>query len=343
MLKNQHILVYRLSAMGDVAMTVPVIRAFVKQHPEVKITVASRGFLKPLFDDIRNVTFFTVDDKNKHKGFLGLYKLYKELKTLGITHVADLHNVLRSKIVGLFFKLSRIPVIKINKGRAEKKALTRTKNKIFKQLKTSHQRYADVFTQLGFSVDISQPKSIKKQKLINEVVKITGEKTTKWIGIAPFAAFESKTYPLDLLEQVIEQMSIKGYQLFLFGGKADSVTLEPLANRFNNVNNVAGKLGGIKNELNLISNLDAMLSMDSGNAHFSAMLGIKTITLWGGTHPFAGFTPFNQPKDYCILPDLKIYPNLPCSVYGNKICDGYKDVMRSIPPEKVIEKIISVI
>ena len=86
-----------------------------------------------------------------------------------------------------------------------------------------------------------------------------------------------------------------------------------------------------------------MLSMDSGNAHFAAMLGIKTITLWGGTHPFAGFAPFNQPKDYCILPDLEKYPNLPCSVYGNKICEGYKDVMRSIPPEKVVKKITSII
>ena len=329
--------------MGDVAMTVPVIKAFVTQHPNVKITVASRGFLKPLFDNINNVTFFTVDDKNTHQGFFGLYKLFKELKALGITHFADLHNVLRSKIVGLFFKTSGIQVIKIDKGRAEKKALTRTENKIFKQLKTSHQRYADVFKKLGFPVDISQPKSVEKQKLINEVTKITGEKTKNWIGIAPFAAFESKTYPLDLLEEVIDQLSEKGYQLFLFGGKADSIILDPLATKFDNVKSVAGKLGGIKNEINLISNLDVMLSMDSGNAHFAAMLGIKTITLWGGTHPFAGFSPYNQPADYCILPDLEKYPNLPYSVYGNKFCEGYEDVMRSIPPQKITEKIISIL
>lgn len=329
--------------MGDVAMTVPVIKAFVEHHPNIKITVASRDFLKPLFDNINNVTFFTVDDKNSHKGFFGLYKLYKELKGLGITHVADLHNVLRSKIIGLFFKLSGIPVIKIDKGRAEKKALTRVNNKIFKQLKTSHKRYADVFEKLGFPVDISNPTFNKPQLLTEKTLKITKEKTTKWIGIAPFAAFESKTYPLDLLEQVIQQLSNKEYQLFLFGGKADYVVLESFSNKFNNTINVAGKLEGIKNELNLISNLDVMLSMDSGNAHFSAMLGIKTITIWGGTHPFAGFAPFNQPKDYCLLPDLEKYPNLPCSIYGNKVSDGYKDVMRSISPEKITNKIISII
>lgn len=343
MSKNQHILVYRLSAMGDVAMTVPVLRAFVDQYPTTKITVVSRGFLKPLFNDINNVTFFTVDDKNTHKGFLGLYKLYKELKALRITHVADLHNVLRSKVIGLFFKLSGVPVIKIDKGRTEKKALTRKKNKVFKQLKTSHQRYADVFNKLGFPIDISHPKSVKKQKLSEEVIKITGEKTKNWIGIAPFAAFVSKTYPLDLLEKVMEELSKKGYQLFLFGGKSDATVLNSFTNKFNNIISVAGKLGGIKNEINLISNLDVMLSMDSGNAHFAAMQGIKTVTIWGGTHPFAGFAPFNQPKDYCILPDLKKYPNLPCSVYGNKVCEGYEHVMRSIPPEKITEKIISIL
>ncbi|MGE5943589.1 MAG: glycosyltransferase family 9 protein, partial [Flavobacteriales bacterium] len=35
----KHILVIRLSAMGDVAMTVPVLRALIEQHPQLKITV----------------------------------------------------------------------------------------------------------------------------------------------------------------------------------------------------------------------------------------------------------------------------------------------------------------
>ncbi|HFS66588.1 MAG TPA: ADP-heptose--LPS heptosyltransferase RfaF, partial [Flavobacteriia bacterium] len=43
----------------------------------------------------------------------------------------------------------------------------------------------------------------------------------------------------------------------------------------------------------------------------------------------------------CILPDLKKYPKIPCSIYGNKVCDGYENVMRSILPDKIIEKIKS--
>ena len=84
-----------------------------------------------------------------------------------------------------------------------------------------------------------------------------------------------------------------------------------------------------------------MLAMDSGNAHFGAMLGVNTVTLWGNTHPFAGFAPFYQPQENCILPDLEKYPKIPTSVYGNKKIEGYQDVMKTISPVKVVEKIFS--
>lgn len=336
---EKHIVVIRLSAMGDVAMCVPVIRAFVRQHPNVKITFVSKSFLKPLFHNIPNVSFFVADVNGKHKGFIGLYKLYKDLNSTEVTHLADLHNVLRSKVIRFFFSFTKVKIAFIDKGRREKKALTRIKNKIFKQLKTTHQRYADVFTSLGFSVDIYNPIEVLKPNLSKRITDLCGEKTQYWIGIAPFAAFPSKVYPLDLMEKVLEELSKKN-KIFLFGGKEDKATLETIAKKYQNTISVACKLAGLRSEIDLISHLDVMLSMDSGNAHFSAMQNIKTITIWGSTHPFAGFSPYNQPKDYCITPNLEQFPNLPCSIYGKKTCKGYEQVMRSISPKQVIQTIL---
>ena len=336
--KTQHILVIRLSAMGDVAMAVPVIKAFTEQYPDIKITMVSKPFFQPLFADIPNVTFFPAEVKGKHKGFVGLYRLYKELSKLNITHVADLHNVLRSKIVRTFFRSQRVNVKFIDKGRAEKKALTRETDKVFKQLKTSHQRYADVFQQLGFPVNIAQPKPIQKSILTKKVIDLTGEKNIPWIGIAPFAAFDGKVYPIELMKQVIAELS-KQYRIILFGGgKKEISLLNKIENEYSNTINVAGKLP-FEEELSLISHLDIMLSMDSGNAHLAAMQRVKTITLWGVTHPYAGFAPYNQPADYCIVPDLEKYPKLPCSVYGNTIFEGYDKVMESILPKTIVEKV----
>src|SRR5690606_10824897 len=125
----KHILVIRLSAMGDVAMTVPVLRAFIEQYPEVKLTVLTREFFRPFFRDLKNVSVYAADLKGKHQGFFGLLELSKELRTLGIDAVADLHNVLRSKILKIF--LLDLKIIQLDKGRDEKKALV--KGKIFKQ------------------------------------------------------------------------------------------------------------------------------------------------------------------------------------------------------------------
>ncbi|MBS7230438.1 glycosyltransferase family 9 protein [Flavobacterium psychroterrae] len=332
----------RLSAMGDVAMTVPVLRAFVKQYPEVKITVISRPFFKPFFDEIPNLDFFTFDEKERHKGFSGLVRLFQDVKKLKIDAFADLHNVLRSKIVSLLFALSGKKRATVDKGREGKKELTRAENKIFKQLPTMFERHAKVFNELGFPLDLSNPTFPEKAKLSWDILEIIGDDNQKLIGIAPFAQYNSKVYPQDLMQEVITKLAEnKSYKILLFGGgKKEIEILDSLAKPFENVINMAGKIK-FQQELQLISNLDVMLSMDSGNAHIAAMLGVKVITLWGATHPFAGFLPFNQTMENALVSDRNQYPKLPTSVYGNKIVDGYEDAMRSISPEKVVFSIQS--
>lgn len=332
-----------MSAMGDVAMIVPVIRAFVEQNPNVKITVVSRPFFKPFFNGIPNVNFFSVDVKGRHKGLKGLLKLHSDLKQLNIDAVADLHNVLRSQILRTLFALSGKKVAYTDKGRVEKRALTRAQDKIFSPIKTMVERHVDTFKKLGFSIDLSNPKFPQKVNLAEDILKITGEKTTqKWIGIAPFAQYDSKVYPQDLMEKVIEELaSDTTNKIFLFGGGNKEIEiLNSFSDCNQNVINVAGKLK-LQQELDLISNFDVMLSMDSGNSHMAAMLGIKVITLWGATHPFAGFAPFNQPFENCLVSDREKFPLLPTSVYGNKKVEGYGDAMRSISPEKVVFSIQS--
>lgn len=335
---KQNLLVIRLSAMGDVAMIVPVLRAVNQKYPEVKITVLTRAFFEPFFRDLPNVTVFSAEVNSKHKGVLGLYKLSKELKKLNIDGIADLHNVLRSNILKFF--LFGKQCVQIDKGREGKKALVSGEN--FEQLKTTHQRYADVFEKLGLPIDLSNPVFPEKVVLNNELLNIVGETSKKRIGIAPFAAHEGKRYPLNLMREVIESLS-KDYPIILFGGGKKEITiLNEFETAFENVVSIAGKLT-LSKELDVISNLDVMVAMDSGNAHMAAMLGIKVITIWGVTHPFAGFIPFNQPEDYALLPNREQFPKIPTSIYGNKYPEGYEKASASISSDVVIEKIKSII
>ena len=344
MLENElkhpkHLLIMRLSAIGDVAMTVPIVLALRQQYPELKITVVSRPLFKSFFTSIPNIHFYAADVEDSQTGLKGLYKLYKDLSVLGIDAFADLHNVLRSKVIATFFKWNKIPVISLNKDRKERKKLTALEPKVLTPMKSMFDRHAEVCKKIQLPIRLSEVKMMDRQTMSMEIKKITGEKKSKWIGIAPFATYETKMYPIKLMKEVIELLLQEELQIFLFGGgKKEVEQLKSMASVSNNCINIAGTLT-FQQELNLISNLDLMLSMDSGNGHMAAMYRVPVITMWGNTHPFAGFVPFRQPIENSLLPDKEKYPFLPTSVYGNKIVPGYIDCMKSIQPEAVVKKI----
>lgn len=326
--------------MGDVAMAVPVVSSLARQH-DVQITVVSRPFLKPLFDDIPNVNFFAADLDGRHKGIFGLLRLYSDLRKLGITSVADFHNVIRSKVITNLFALSGRRTASIDKGRKEKKALTRLHNKVFKQLTPTADRYKNVLSHIGFDVNDDIYEFPPKPELSAALHDFAGAKSGKWVGIAPFAQHRLKMYPEDLMSEVIEKLSAKAdVRYFLFGSRSEKPILDKYASGHPNVKVVAGNFD-FRQELNLIRNLDLMLSMDSGNAHLAAIYGIKTITLWGATHPFTGFAPYKQPFGNAITSYREKFPALPTSIYGNKNVPGYEDAMRTILPETVVAKVLS--
>jgi len=249
--------------------------------------------------------------------------------------------VLRSKILGFFFWLKGIPLKKIDKGREEKRALTRSNNKRFHPLKTTIERYADVFSSLGFPLTFEEKFFLPKQPMPKEPLLADTLESEKQIGIAPFATYASKMYRLDLMEKVIEKLiSTTNCKVFLFGGgKHEEEQLTLLESKFDDkVKTVAGKLS-FTNELALISNLHVMLAMDSGNGHLAANYGVPVVTLWGVTHAYAGFAPYNQPAENALVPDREKFPLIPTSVYGNSYPEPYLEAINSILPDSIVEKV----
>ena len=335
-------MVFRFSAMGDVAITVPVIKELVSQYPDVWITFVSEEKYKPFFENIPRLDFFAVDLHGQYKGLEGLYRLYRRIKSeKKFTAIADLHNVLRTRILSFFFTLSGLKIKRIDKGRKEKKALTRKDNKILVQLPATFQRYADVFAKLGYPVKLTE--SVKREKLVlnNTVQQLNGNNNRVRIGIAPFAKHKEKNYPLEEMEKVVAALSGKGYKLYFFGiGITEISKLEYWEQKYPGTLNIAGELP-LDEELMLISNLDLMVSMDSANMHLASLYGVPVVSIWGATHPFAGFYGFGQDPANIVQADLYCRP---CSVFGNKECyRGDWACMKMIPPQQVIDKIEEVL
>ena len=164
---------------------------------------------------------------------------------------------------------------------------------------------------------------------------------TQWIGIAPFAAHQGKIYPLPLMQQVIEQLiSLKPQcRIFLFGGGEKEMSiLDKWCEQYKSCTNASHLCGGLMQELILMSHLDVMLSMDSANMHLASLTATPVVSVWGATHPYAGFLGWNQSLDNVVQTSLDCRP---CSIYGNKRCmRGNYPCMSSIQPNEITEKII---
>ena len=333
----QRIIVTRFSAMGDVAMVASVLKEFCIRYPDVEIIMVSRQFFAPFFDGIKNIRFHAIEPKTIHKGFFGLVRLKKELAQYGADAIADLHFNLRSRVIDLLFSLSGVKVKQLDKGREEKKALTRENNKIKVPLKLTVERYADVFRALGFKFELSNKLASNLQDVPKAAFSMFASFDRKKIGIAPFAQHRYKIFPQTKMENVIDELTHNGYDVLLFGGgKQEFQIAQNWTERFPNTYNTIGKFS-LREELDLISNLDLMISMDSSGLHMASLMGVRCLSLWGATHPYAGFTGYGQQLTDCIQVE---HPNRPSSVYGNKPCDcDGIEAIDLITPEMVIEKI----
>ena len=339
------LLVLRFSAFGDVAMTVPVLTSLAKQYPEIDITVLSRPFMQPLFAEAPSNIHFRGVDVNSYKGLGGLLQLFHELKKEGkYDAIADLHDVLRSKILRILFMFSGAKVAHINKGRKDKKALVRVHHKVMKQLPSSFTRYEEVFRKLGYPIKTNFHSIFGETKGDDSLFQaVTGLPDGKhWIGIAPFAAHKGKRLPEATVARLIQELSDHSdWRIFLFGGgKAEKELLEALAINNSNVQSLVGKLK-LNEELALISHLDVMVSMDSANMHLASLTGTPVVSVWGATHPYAGFMGWGQKTSNTVQTDLSCRP---CSIFGDKPCwrKDYACLTR-ITSKQIIDKIETII
>lgn len=339
------ILVIRFSALGDVAMTIPVVYSLAVQYPQHEITVLSRAVWQPLFQGLpANVNFIGADLAGKHKGFGGLNSLYSELKALRFDYVADFHHVLRSKYLCLRFRLANIPVSSLCKGRSGKKRLVRRRHKVLESQKSSFFRYADVLEKLGFPVSLNFSSIYGEGKGdFAAIESVTGPKEgRKWIGIAPFAKHVGKIYPIELQEQIVAHFAAKPeVKVFLFGGgKSEQEVLDRWTAKYPSIVSMIGKLN-MRTELNLMSHLDVMISMDSANMHLASLVNVPVVSIWGATHPYAGFMGWKQLPVNTVQLDLSCRP---CSVYGQKPCwRGDYACLCGIEPEQIVAKIEEII
>lgn len=343
--KPHNILVMRFSAVGDVAMTVPVLYSLATSYPECRITFLSDARFEPMFRTMPdNFRFLGIDIKHDYVGTPGLNRLFRELAAASPRYdmIADLHGVLRTRYLSLRFRLAGYRVRSIRKDRIARRHLVKPGHNGLKPLRSAFERYQEVFTRLRLKFDIRfssiNPEAYANAEDMKAVQSVAGIKADeRWIGIAPFAAFEGKIYPIDLIEQVVSRLDEEGgCKLFVFAYGREQAGISEWGKRYKSFRLIGGRLD-MWQELLLMNQMDVMLAMDSANMHLASLVGLKVVSIWGATHPAAGFLGYGQSAENCLQADM---PCRPCSIYGKKPCQfGDYRCMRAITPDMILEKL----
>lgn len=341
--KIRNILISRFSALGDVAMTLPSVYNACLANPDDRFYFLTRNHPAQVFiNKPENLTVVGIDLDN-YKGFSGLWRLSSALKSrFSIDTYVDLHDVLRTKLLRTFLKMRGVKCRHIHKGRDEKKKLTRPNHKVLIPLRPTPVRYEDVFRHAGVTLadrfhslyGDGKGNPLEFRDVCNP--KKEGE---YWLAIAPFAKHPGKIYPFELLEKVTEHFASRpDTRIFIFGfGMREERQIASLADKFPNIINMASASLGIGAELSLLSHCDAMLSMDSANMHLASLVGLRTVSVWGDTHPYTGFLGWRQNPADAVQLDMTCRP---CSVFGNKPCmRGDYHCLWGITPQMIIQKL----
>jgi len=329
------LLVIRFSSLGDVAMVVSVLKVLAKAYPDWDITMLSKQGCESLFKDLpKNVHFFGADLKGKHSGIAGLNRLLHDLHYRDFDAVADLHDVLRSLYLRWRCFWRGKHVAHIHKDRFQKWLLVRHSYQYKHPLQSTISRYKTTLNELGFEFQLSSQNLDTNPSLFPK----------HNIGIAPFAAHKGKIYPLNKMEEVVkalgDKMAARGEKVYLFGaGKKEKAILAKWQKKYVGVESLVGKYN-LDEELKLMADLRLMLTMDSANMHLASLVGTRVLSIWGATHPWAGFLGYGQSENDCIQRSI---PCRPCSIYGNRRCQFGDYRCLDIEPSLVIHTIETVI
>lgn len=343
---NQHlrnVLVMRLSVLGNVAMTIPVLYPVCKANPNTRFIMLTKMWPASMFHDRpANLKVVDFDVKGSHSGLIGLLKLAAQLhKLYDIDAVADLHNVSGTWIIDAYMKLKGARIARLDREKPKRRALV--SHRTNEPLTPIHDRYRNVFTQLGFEAPDDFTHLYDGRDWPTSPLVPDKEEGQRWIAISPFSSHKHKTYPLEQMEQVIAELSKReNYWLFLMGGgKQEKIALRSIARKYKRVVSMAEVKHKFIDEYALLGKCDLMLTMESANMHLASLVNLQAMTVWGPTSPACGYLGYNQVIEDDIQLDMDCRP---CSISGDKACKyGDYRCLKIIKPEYIVQRVVEAV
>jgi heptosyltransferase-2 len=330
------ILVIRLSSLGDVILTTPLLKVLKQNYPQSKIDyLVKHEYSDVLKNNPNTDNLITCDDDIN---FSGLTKLKKQIKSNKYDLIIDAHNNLRTFYLQLFLNSKKI---KFKKFSIRKFLLVRFKINLMKDFPSVSQRYCEILKPLGISAPAVLheifPDESSKQKVDLLFKELNLSKDKKIICIIPSSKHFTKTYPEEKYCELINKFDAARYSFILIGKETDKINIDKIKSKTgSNVYDLCDKLNVLETA-ELMKNCWLVISGDTGPMHIAEAVNAPLIMLAGSSVKEFGFYPKNKNSIVLENNTLKCRP---CSHIGKSSCpEGHFKCMSEIKPDQIFEKI----
>lgn len=316
------ILLLRLSSLGDIVLTTPLVLALREQYPDARIDMVIAKEYESLMPAVSGLTDVHVFDKAT--GTAGLRSLHEKLKSQNYEYVLDLHNVPRTKILRRGLGKS---VSVINKRTIKRWLLVKFKIDLLKSAPDVIGRYFETAAPLRIQDPGTGPK-----------LQANAVRDRNRIAIAPGSRHWNKRWPAEYFIEVARQLTLEGFHIDIHGSDADRYISERIARELppGSFDDHVGKLtlSQVANELGKAS---AIITNDSGLMHVAKAVGTRVIAIFGPTVKQFGFAP-RDPS--AIVLEVAGMQCRPCTAIGLDHCPKkHFRCMKGIEPEKVLHEL----
>lgn len=324
---SPNVLVVRFSSIGDVLLTTPLLRAIRRRYPDARVTVLTRPAYAALISHNPHVDRVLEAPPDRP-----LRVLARQLRAGRYTHLLDLHDSLRSRLLRALVPgaWSRYP-----KHRLARAVLIYSKRDYYRDHRPVPERYFDAARELQVEPDGQRPEFFLAPEAELEAgtwLARAGLAQGPIIALAPGAAHATKRWPVEHWRELAARLLGQDFSIVIVGGAEDAALGESLAEVARGRMVSAAGHFGLQGTGALLRRVAALVSGDTGVMHMSAAVGTPVVALFGPTvRPF-GFYPYTSRAEVIELG----LPCRPCSSKGGPRCPlGHHRCMLDIAPDTV--------
>jgi heptosyltransferase-2 len=332
----ERILIIQTAFIGDAILTLPMIQKLKELYPSREIHVLSIQSTLDIFSSSPFVDkVLVIDKKGKQKSFFSFFNFVRKIKSNNYSLVYSPHRSFRSALIAY--------LIKADSSYCFSNSSLKFVYKNIVAYIPSHHEVRRNLDLIGFKSDDENWKILpqlivplySKEKINSFFAKFNTN--NNFVTVAPGSVWNTKNYPIEYYEKIVEYFVEKQFHVIIIGGAKDKVLCDGLAEKFSsNVYSVAGEFS-ILETVELLKRVKILISNDSAPTHLAMCADIPVLTIYCSTVQDFGFFPYNNKSKFISYDALDCKP---CGIHGHKECPlktfdcGWK-----LKPEFVISKI----